>query len=236
MERLTSPQIASAIESGFTTVIVPLGATEQHGPHLPIGVDAFVADAIALRMASRLGQALVAPTIRIGQSAHHMAFAGTISVSGDVLTSLLNAYVDSLVRHGFGEVVVFSAHAGNFPVLNQWQAPDGVITVADLDGYLAAMLSPAVAIARSDTTTPHADLTETSLMLALHEGLVHMTEAKPGFLGEVSGQAVFAGVHRLSSHGVLGDPSGATATLGAQVLDSIQDFLVAEVTKARAVQ
>ena len=66
LEELTWPEVGQAIEGGFTTVLVAVGAVEQHGPHLPLLVDAARGDRLALEVARRLGQSLVAPTIRVG--------------------------------------------------------------------------------------------------------------------------------------------------------------------------
>ncbi|KAK1176671.1 creatininase family protein [Streptomyces sp. NBS 14/10] len=78
IERLSSPDIASAIASGMRTVVLPLGATEQHGAHLPMSDDSDHADRLGVLVAERLGDALVLPTVRIGCSSHHLGFAGTL--------------------------------------------------------------------------------------------------------------------------------------------------------------
>jgi creatinine amidohydrolase len=77
LERLTSPEVRAAIDAGYTTVVVACGAVEQHGPHLPLCMDAEHGAALAEEVARRLGDALVAPPIRIGCSEHHMRFAGS---------------------------------------------------------------------------------------------------------------------------------------------------------------
>lgn len=236
MEQMSSPEIAAAIVGGYTTAIVPIGAIEQHGPHLPTGTDAYIADALARRVALRLGDALVTPAIRVGQSAHHGAFAGTISISDEVLGRLLDAHVESLLKHGTRSVVVFSSHAGNYPALARWSAPKAVIKIDDLSGYLAAMLAPARRAGREDTRTPHGDLTETSAMLALDRAMVRENQIARGFVGAASMAMVRAGVHSLSESGVLGDPTAATATLGLQVLASLEQFLVEAILKARQIQ
>ena len=80
LEELTSPEVKRALQDGYATVVVAVGAVEQHGPHLPLLVDAVRGDRLALEVARRLGDALVAPTIRVGCSEHHMAFPGTLSI------------------------------------------------------------------------------------------------------------------------------------------------------------
>src|SRR3990172_9507894 len=76
---MTWPEVREELSRGRTTVVVPFGAVEQHGPHLPLGTDAIFGDEIGLAVAERL-DAFLAPTVRVGFSPHHMAFAGTLTV------------------------------------------------------------------------------------------------------------------------------------------------------------
>ena len=92
LEELTSPEVKRALQDGYTTVVVAVGAVEQHGPHLPLLVDAVRGDRLALEVAHRLGDALVAPTIRVGCSEHHMAFPGTLSIRQQTLEALCTDY------------------------------------------------------------------------------------------------------------------------------------------------
>ncbi len=80
MEEMNWPDIKTAIESGFKTVVIAVGSTEQHGPHLPTMTDARIGEDVAERVARKLGHALLARTIDVGLSEHHLAFAGTISL------------------------------------------------------------------------------------------------------------------------------------------------------------
>ncbi len=81
LEEMTWPEVEEAIASGYTSVVVAAGAVEQHGPHLPLLVDAARGDRLAIEVAERLGSALVAPTIRVGCSEHHMGFPGTLKLT-----------------------------------------------------------------------------------------------------------------------------------------------------------
>src|SRR5213075_147046 len=96
IERLTSVEIAEAIAAGARTAILPLGAIEQHGPHLTLSVDSDHADALALRIADGLGDALVLPTVRVGYSPHHLGFAGTLSVRASTLEAICLDYCSNL--------------------------------------------------------------------------------------------------------------------------------------------
>ena len=145
MEEMTWPEVGQALEAGFTTVVVALGATEQHGPHLPLLVDAARGDRLGLEVARRLGNALVAPTIRVGCSEHHMAFPGTLSLRRQTLEALCMDYTVSLARHGFRRVCFVPSHGGNFAPLAEMLddlrsavAPDCVVDAySDLMGFMA---------------------------------------------------------------------------------------------------
>lgn len=117
MDGMTSPDVRAAIDAGSTTVVVACGAVEQHGPHLPLLMDAGHGAELAVQVARRLGNALVAPTIRVGCSDHHMAFAGTISLRRRTFQALCMDYATSLARHGFTEICFVPTHGGNFAPL-----------------------------------------------------------------------------------------------------------------------
>ena len=101
LEELTWPDVESALQNGTRTAIVAVGSIEQHGPHLPLGMDTFDADELACRIARDLGDALAAPAIRPGCSGHHMEFPGTITVPPETLMDIIRTYCRSLDEHGF---------------------------------------------------------------------------------------------------------------------------------------
>src|ERR1700749_812014 len=92
---------AAALRAGFDAVLVPCGAVEQHGPHLPLCMDADHAEALSVEVASRRGRTLIAPTIKVGCSSHHMAFSGTFSLRPETFEAICTDYCTSLARHGF---------------------------------------------------------------------------------------------------------------------------------------
>lgn len=229
IERMTWPEVEAALAAGACTAVVVAAATEQHGPHLPEATDSLLGEELACRLARALGDALVAPVIRVGCSEHHMGFPGTVTIDGELLMRLLDAYVASLRAHGFRRLVVFSSHGGNVPTLAEWKRHQAqeVVVVDDLAGYEAAMLRAVRAFGRNDAGGPHADLTETSAMLATHAHLVQSEHAVPGRQEPVALWEVFEGnLRSLAPNGVLGDPRGATAEMGEAVLRAITEFLV----------
>ena len=114
LEEMNWPDIKTAIAGGMKTVLVAVGSTEQHGPHLPTMTDALIGDVVAERVAAKLGNALVGRTISVGCSEHHLAFPGTISLKSATLKMVINDYIDSLLRSGFKKIVFVPSHGGNF--------------------------------------------------------------------------------------------------------------------------
>ena len=233
LERMTWPEIEAAIKGGKRRAIVCAASSEQHGPHLPEATDALLGEHLAGRLARELGDALVAPVIRPGCSDHHMGFAGTVTISAELLMSLLDAYIDSLRRHGFDSFVVFSSHGGNFPVLAEWERSrpkPGALVLHDLDGFCNAMFAAIREFGRDDTTIPHADVMDTAEMLVFEPELVRMDRAEPGFQGDVDLPTLQAlGMRGVSHNGILGNPVGATAEIGEAVARSVVEYLAGKV-------
>lgn len=232
IERLSWTEVEAALAAGRRRAIVCAASTEQHGPHLPEATDALLGEAYATGLARMLGDALVAPIIRPACSEHHMAFAGSLTISAELLMDLLDAYLASLRRHGFERFVVMSSHGGNYPVLARWAkerpAADAVVIsdIAVFDAGFEAIRR----FGRTDRYGPHAEVLETSMMLHLHPELVHMERAEAGFTGESSLDDVLTrGMRAITPNGIIGDPVGATAEMGEAVLDAVVESLVQHV-------
>ncbi|MFD8387517.1 creatininase family protein [Streptomyces sp. NPDC059679] len=245
IERLTSPDIASAIASGMRTAVLPLGATEQHGAHLPMSVDSDHADRLGVLVAERLGDALVLPTVRIGCSSHHLGFAGTLSLRAETLEAICADCCASLATHGFRRVLIFSAHIGNYPVLGDIEPklaarlPSGldVIAFADSAAVLRAWRDAAQRVAGlADHVGGHADVAESSIMLAVRPDVVRNDRAAAGFTGSMDegllARVFTDGVKAVAPSGVLGDPRGMSSELGFACLTAVADLL-AEHARAR---
>jgi len=172
LERMTYQEIRTALAEGRRDVVVPCGAVEQHGRHLPLDVDAVHAERLGVEVAQRLGTALVAPTIRVGVSPHHMAFPGTISLRPETFEAVYADYCRSLAAHGFRTILCFSGHGGNFAPLAEMEtrlddavgAGCRVIVFSDLPG-LIDVWRLAVADAGGDPGSAggHADVAESSV-------------------------------------------------------------------------
>jgi creatinine amidohydrolase len=245
IERLTSVEIVEAIAAGTRTAILPLGAIEQHGPHLPLSVDSDHADALALRIAQELGGALVLPTIRVGYSPHHLSFAGTLSVRPSTLEAICLDYCSSLAAHGFTRVILFSGHIGNYPIMREFEprlaaalAPSlQVIVYRDGAAILNAWRESAESIAGLGSHVGgHADVAETSVMLVLHPERVRATQAVAGYRGPVNetllNRMFVEGIAAISPNGILGDPAGMSEAIGLAAFDAVTNLIV-EYAKAR---
>ncbi|MDH3734147.1 MAG: creatininase family protein [Gemmatimonadota bacterium] len=242
LERMTSPEVASAIDDGWTTVIVAAGAVEQHGPHLPMFMDAEHGDRLGPEIARRLESALVAPTIRVGCSEHHMAFRGTVSLEQDTFLAVCRDYCASLSRHGFQQICFIPTHGGNFkplqegmPALNEAAGERcSVLAYTDLMEVIATWRAVAEnATGLGDRVGGHADIAETAVMLAMHPTLVREDLATAGVLPDPDPVASAALVERIiadgfasvTPNGILGDARGATAALGEALIDSLADVM-----------
>ncbi len=177
LETLTSPALRRLIDGGATVVIAPFGSIEHQGGHLPIGSDALLADAVGRLVAERL-EAVLAPTMRIGDAHEHLSSPGTLSLRAQTLTDVAVELGESLVSQGFRVVALVSIHGGNRRAL---QAATRQLT---------EMLDDAIACAPTGDVGPdpgrHSGAWLTSVMLALRPDLVDVDHAAPDLADEVS--------------------------------------------------
>jgi creatinine amidohydrolase len=241
LEEMSWPEIEQALRAGVTTVIVTAGSIEQHGPHLTLVTDTLLSEVFAENLAYRIGEALVAPVIRPGCSDHHMAFPGTISFTPSLLKEVILTYCRCLAQHGFRRLVLMATHGGNFAPLEAAakQAIDElqalgveVIALTELAEFAAAFVAPLKELGiAQEVTINHADITETSLVLAVRPELVDLDRATIGFMGSFDNVALLeeglkdGGLRRLSPTGILGDARHATSEIGQKVIASVVDYL-----------
>ena len=222
----------------MTTAIVPCGAVEQHGPHLPLFVDAEHGTKLGEEVARRLGNALVAPTIRIGCSEHHMGFAGTISLRDSTFRAICGDYCVSLARHGFRVIYLFPSHGGNFrPLaeavdeLNSLVVPQcRVVVFTDIIGMLETwrrVVEQETGL--GDRVGGHADIAESSVMLRLHPELVEQAHAEAGYAPEITedviGRIIREGFKSVTANGILGDARGMSERIGERCIAEVADLL-----------
>jgi len=241
LEEMTSPQIAKAIEDGYDTAIFTAGAIEQHGKHLPIGMDAIDGYIFSVKIAEKLGNALVAPVIRPGCSDHHMDFAGTITIPKELLQELCFEYCRSLCSHGFNKIALTPSHGGNIeameeivPVINKELSCKVVWANVLRDPRTDDLIEPILeeyGVTQQEGGM-HSGFVETSLLLATsYEKYVDMDAAERGFVGESKEEVEKLkenndgewNISDLSPIGVLGDPTKATRKAGEKIMAVLVD-------------
>lgn len=242
MEEMSWINIEEAIEEGKDTVLIMLGSIEQHGPHLPLGTDTYISDALGERIAEKLDFALLAPTIRPGVSAHHIDFPGTISISPRLLMDLVREYCEDLDKHGFEYIVLIPFHGGNFdpvktaaPEIARDMENAKIITIADLEKQLILM-NEAMREAGIDYEEPviHSGASETSVMLSIKKKLVNMDRMEKGHEGPVPVSLLFSkGLRYFTENGVLGDPTKGNSKAGDYILKSLSDNIAGQIKEER---
>lgn len=201
---------------GPITLLVPLGSTEQHGPHLPVDTDTRIAVALSEAIAAALHEdghdrVLVAPALAYGASGEHRGFAGTLSIGTDVLSDVLVELVRSAGEE-IAEVVFVNGHGGNLR---------GLLRACE---RLEAEGRPVTVVAPDEAGDAHAGCAETSLLLHLHPALVRQDRLE---VGRTEPLAVLLprlerdGVRAVSPTGVLGDPTTASAERGRALFDAL---------------
>ncbi|MGB3766057.1 MAG: creatininase family protein [Phormidesmis sp.] len=234
---LSWPHVAALPDKANTLIVQPVGAIEQHGPHLPLIVDAAISTAVvgqALHLLDAAVPAYALPPLYYGKSNEHEGFPGTISLSAKTLRSVLIEMAQSLYRAGFRKLVLVNGHGGQPQVLELvardlrhqfadllvfpmfvWGAPHDVESIVGADEYEQGI---------------HAGDVETSVMLALMPEQVEMAMAvrelpvlfAPDSLLSLEGQLpVSWTMDDLSESGAVGDATVASAEKGSRILASV---------------
>ncbi len=249
LEELPWTAIADRIDEGYKTAILACGAIEQHGPHLPIGVDTYLGYSIADGVARELGDALVAPTLRPGCSDHHMDFPGTLSVSRETFVSLLEDYCESLANSGFETIALIPSHGGNVDVMRTYTPRIARDLQDEADVFFVEMDFNELNEYCDEHDIPkevagvHAGLTETARMLDEHPELVDMDRAEEGMtdpefyepdrIPQSQLESFTHGVRAQVKNGILGDARGATAEQGREMKEILVRNFASEIRERR---
>ncbi len=241
LARLTSVEIAD-LPKEHTVVVQPIGSTEQHGPHLPVMTDAYIAERLARGSVSLLGDdgpdVWILPTLSYGRSMEHAGFVGTITLSTDTLLDVCREIGRSVAASGFRRLVFLNGHGGNVALLD--------VAIRDIrteTGLMVFRIMPSHFGVPEGVECPdaefaaHADFVETSVMLALDETMVHLDRAQAGGeaavrlfskrgTDDLAAPLPTAWLTRdVSRNGVIGDPRRATAAIGKRIVDAWQHRL-----------
>ncbi len=238
LEELTWTELRDRVAGGATTVLVPIGATEQNGPHMALGKHNVRARALAEKIAVALGNALVAPVIAyvpeggVNPPTSHMRFPGTITISDATFEAMLESAGRSFKLAGFRDVVFLGDHGGYRKDLQasaarlngEWKASD--VRAHAIAEYYAVTQTAYVQLLkergyRDDEIGTHAALADTSLALAVDPKLVRTERLQ-------------SGPKLTAVDGVYGDPRRANADIGRAGVDMIVKETVEAIRKATA--
>ncbi|WP_207592122.1 creatininase family protein [Halomontanus rarus] len=208
--------------------VLPVGSTEQHGPHAPLGTDVLTAEAIADAGVERFdGEVVRAPAISIGVAEEHRHFPGTMWVSPDTFRSVVRESVESLSYHGFDRVVLVNGHGGNVGALREVAG-----TISRHDEAYAVPFTWFDAIDADDMG--HGGPLETALLRHLRPDLVREDRIDAAREGGAPGWGEWVSYTNLaydsaafSENGVVGDPAAGDADRGHELFDEAAAALVA---------
>jgi len=215
--------------------LLPVGSTEQHGPHAPLGTDHLAADAVATHGAeAHDDEVVVAPTIPVGVAEEHRQFPGTLWVSEDTFRDYVRETVESLASHGWNRIVVVNGHGGNVAPLRECcgrVTRDGTAYAVPFTWFDA--VDPQAAGLPDDAGMGHGGPVETSLIRSLHPDLVHeeafaqaREDGAQGWGEWVAGTNLAYDSAEFSESGAVGDPSLSDPDVGEALLDAAADALV----------
>ena len=235
LEDMSWTELRDRIAAGSTTALLPIGGTEQNGPHMLLGKHNVRVLALALRIAERLGNAVVAPVVayvpegNIEPPTQHMRYAGTISIPVAAFEATLEGAARSLRRHGLHDIVFLGDHGGYRASLDrvaaklnrEWAGVRPAVRVNALPEYYRAAQDEFAAALEArgfarDEIGLHAGLADTSMMLALDPTQVRMDVAAARPKGS-------------AGDGVTGDPRRATAEMGRPAVERIVEVSVAAI-------
>lgn len=237
VEDMTWVELRAAVGKGQTTVLIPIGGTEQNGPHMTLGKHNVRVKALAGQIAQRLGNAVVAPVLSyvpegsIAPPVAHMRFTGTISISDAAFESVLESTARSFKQHGFQHIVFLGDHGGYQKsevraadkVNKEWSKSGSALAIA-LTAYYEASQAPYIQALRSKGFSEaeigtHAGLADTSLMLAVDKS-------------QVRADLLADGAKAGAAEGVYGDPKKSSAEMGQIGVHLIVDQSVQAIQEA----
>ena len=213
-------------------VVLPVASMEQHGPHLPVGVDTILCERVCRAGAEQVAgdvPVVVAPTLWCGMAEHHMTFGGTFTFDIPTYRAVLLAFLRSIERHGFNRVLIVNGHGGNIAALNAF-LPDFVRETrlrVSAATYFELMRTDIAPLLEDQTTVQHACEVETSLMMAIAPDLVRRDRMAEAFSDPDARNrfrtvpARFRSFKKITASGVLGDARRASRAKGEKLLETL---------------
>ena len=215
-------------------VVLPVASIEQHGPHLPVGVDTVLCSGVCKAAAERASdvELVVAPTLWCGMAEHHMAFGGTFTFDIPTYRAVLLAFLKSIERHGFHRVLIVNGHGGNIAALTAFLPDFARETLLHVEATTYFMLAEAALgpLLEDQQGVQHACEVETSMMMVLAPGSVREPRLSEAFgaLDRAPGPQVVSR-HRsfrdMTETGVVGDARRASGEKGRACLDACAEAL-----------
>jgi creatinine amidohydrolase len=236
MAHMTMEQFSRAMGRG-DWLLLPLGTTEEHGVHLPLGTDTMIAEHVCREVARRC-EGVVAPALPYGLCRSTRNFPGTVSVSFHALESAVGEVLSEYVRHGARRIAVVSGHGGAAHM--EAVRLVGQRLVDEVPGLLLLAIGPNdLPLPLLPGTSPrivdgHAGATETSVLLAIHPDCVRSDRLPPGAAAQFPACQVLAHPEDAFPGGVIGDPTAASGHAGAAVLEHAVAGIVELLRRARA--
>ena len=235
LSHMTWEEVASAVQSGVQTALLPIGATEQHGPHLGCGMDTAIAHTLCHDVAKE-ADVILLPTLPYGCSiGHSKRWPGTMALSPKTLIDVITDLGDWVVSAGIRRLLIVNGHVTNDAPLRCALE----ILRAKHDGFMVgivptAQVSPRVRQAHfADAEDWHANDAETALMMHLHPEIVRPEKLTAADDPDRTDGCVFSHpVNRTSTNGVTGTPSAASAEKGEMLYQYMREDLTALIRKA----
>lgn len=219
---------ADAATAPAPILLIPVGSTEQHGPHLPLSTDTLIAEELAGRAVHHTEGLMLGPTISVSASGEHTGFPGTLSIGTRATTTMLVELVRS--ADWAAGVVLVNAHGGNHTAVRRATA-----TLGDEGRRVLAWSPKWPRRLDGGPADLHAGRIETSMMLAIDPGLVRLELARSGPSTTIE-ELRERGVRAVSPHGVLGDPEGASGREGEQFITRFVEDLVHAIERWRPLE
>ena len=228
LDDMTSAEVRGAVKDGKSTIIIPVGGTEQTGPHVALGKHNVRVKVLSGKVAEALGNALVAPVVtyvpegNVDPASGHMRFSGTISVPESAFKSIIDGAARSLRQHGFVNIVILGDHGGYQPALKavaaglnrDWaKTPSNPARAHFVSAYYAATQTTYVKALRSKGLTDH--------QIGLHGGVADVALSLAVDPAMVRAELLAAAAQEGPAGGTVGDPRLATSVLGQLGVDAV---------------